>query len=188
MLATFYVNAFNRGDITIEPFRSILRRAYNEGHQIASHSYDHLDLAKLDIDGIWAQAYRNDKAIEQVLGVMPTYFRPPYGSVNDLVLTALGSWGYQVVWQNIDSLDFLYGGQPNAIALMETAYSWSLGGTSAATTSFISLQHDFVQETVDTWTQMVITKFTADGYRFVTSGECLGNPNPSSWYRASPWA
>ena len=97
--ATFFINAYNRGDITSEPYRSFLTRAYQEGHQIASHTYDHLSLIRLDEYGIWQQIQRNEDAIKSVLGVeMPKYIRPPYGEFNDTVLEYLGSWGYKVIW------------------------------------------------------------------------------------------
>jgi peptidoglycan/xylan/chitin deacetylase (PgdA/CDA1 family) len=36
-----------------------------------------------------------EQAFIRILGLKPLYFRPPYGSINDLVLQVLGSRGYK---------------------------------------------------------------------------------------------
>lgn len=98
--ATFFVNAFNQGDITQEPWKGLLLSAFRAGHQIASHTYDHLDMQTLSTYEQWAQMQRNDAALKSVLGVSPKYMRLPFGSGNKnaSVLTNLGSWDYKVVW------------------------------------------------------------------------------------------
>lgn len=99
--ATFFVNAYNQGDISVNPDRALILQAYNAGHQIASHTYDHLDMLTLSTYDQWAQMQRNDAVIKSVLGVRPIYMRFPYGNGNDNAssLTAIGSWGYKVVWK-----------------------------------------------------------------------------------------
>ncbi|KAI8923585.1 hypothetical protein BC831DRAFT_470392 [Entophlyctis helioformis] len=180
--ATFFVNARNWGDISIEPYRGYLLRAYTEGHQIASHTQTHADLTTLSTQGMWDQMRLNDDAIARVIGKRPVYMRPPYGASNNAVLNALGSWGYRVIWLNVDSKDYEHTGQPNAIQQDEYNYSLGLAGLSIPQTSLITLQHDHVIETVNAWTKIVIDRYTAIGYRFVTVGECLGD-TPDKWYR-----
>ena len=70
--ATFFINAYKTGDITVEPYKSVLQRMYSSGHHIASHTYDHFDLATLNVDEVWAQMYKNDVAIKQVIGKRPS--------------------------------------------------------------------------------------------------------------------
>ena len=36
-----------------------------------------------------------EQAFVRILGLKPLYFRPPYGSINDLVLQVLGQRGYK---------------------------------------------------------------------------------------------
>ncbi len=78
---------------------SILRSIRDAGHQVASHTFQHLDLQTLTIDELWAEVRRNDVAITNVLGraYAPKFIRAPYGSMNANVLRALESWGYRVV-------------------------------------------------------------------------------------------
>jgi hypothetical protein len=42
---TFFVNGENAGNILKEPFKSYVKTAYDAGHQIASHTWSHEDLA-----------------------------------------------------------------------------------------------------------------------------------------------
>jgi peptidoglycan/xylan/chitin deacetylase (PgdA/CDA1 family) len=183
--ATFFINAYNVGDITVNSYKAALLKMFTNGHHIASHTYDHLDLARLGYNGIWAQMQRNDEAIKSVIGVKPIYMRPPYGSVNDPVLTALGSWGYKVVWQNIDSEDVFHLDKVNAIDLDTQSYETTgkLSSSSPLVNSFISLQHDPIKETAEQWAQKAINLVKAKGYNLVTVGDCLGQPLSSQWYR-----
>lgn len=178
--ATFFINAYNWGDITVEPYKSYLRAVYQAKHQIASHTYDHLDMTKLNDKELWNQMYRNDIAIKSVIGVSPVYMRPPYGLMNDNVMAAMGSWGYKVIWKNIDSEDVLHPGDINAIQLNTNSYLNSLNNKSSKTDSFISLQHETLSETVNSWTQTAINLVKSLNYTFVTVGECRGE---SVWYR-----
>ena len=181
--ATFFINAYNQADISVDPWKTILINAYKAGHQIASHTYDHLDMTTLSMDDLWAQMYRNDAAIKKVIGVKPVYMRPPYGNYNATTLAALGTWGYKTIWQNIDSADFLHSGAADAIQQDWANYNVSLATATLPSTPFISLQHDFVKETVSNWTEVVIKQFQAWGYTFGTVGDCFGDP-AANWYRA----
>jgi peptidoglycan/xylan/chitin deacetylase (PgdA/CDA1 family) len=182
--ATFFINAYNYGDIEQEPYRAVLMRMFAEGHHIASHTYDHLNIANLNVDQLWAQMNRNDHALKQVLGVRPIYMRPPFGSYNDQNLIALGSWGYKVIWKNIDNYDTQHAGAPDAMQRNQAYYDEGWAGSNPSTNSFISLQHDTIRETVEEWTQLAIDQVRARGYRLVTVGECDGVNRSSDWYRA----
>ncbi|KAH6575299.1 hypothetical protein BASA50_003492 [Batrachochytrium salamandrivorans] len=179
--ATFFVNGKNQADLTIEPFKSILLRAYTEGHQIGSHTLTHQDMTTLNFAQMWTEMKSNDDLIRGIIGKSPMYMRPPFGSINSQVLTAMGTWGYKVVTWNVDSNDWRHDGKTNMIALNDVSYANDMKGLPLPTTPFITLQHDYVVNEVE-WDQHVITKFTALGYRFVTVGECLGDA-PNNWYR-----
>ncbi|KAH9276351.1 hypothetical protein BASA83_001041 [Batrachochytrium salamandrivorans] len=160
--ATFFVNGKKKADLAIEPFKSILLRAYTEGHQIASHTLTHQDLTTLNFAQMWTEMKSNDDLIRGIIGKSPMYMRPPFGSINDQVLTAMGTWGYKVVTWNADSNDWAHNGDPNMMALNQKSYDADMKGLPLPTTPFITLQHDFVANGV-LWDQHVITKFTALG-------------------------
>jgi peptidoglycan/xylan/chitin deacetylase (PgdA/CDA1 family) len=175
--ATFFVNGYKTGDLTVEPYRSVLLRMYREGHQIASHTYDHFNLAKLNTDGVYSQMKKNDIALKQVLGVEPVYMRPPFGSYNSDTLTALGSWGYKVIWINLSNRD----ASNSSFEAMKLAVDPILANSNPLSSSFISLQHDSIPTSVEPWTQYLIDQVQRKGFRFVTTAECIGDSGP--WYR-----
>jgi peptidoglycan-N-acetylglucosamine deacetylase len=64
----------------------IVKRANDEGHLIAIHSYDHLALPGLNDEEILNnELSRTKKIITNLIGKTPVYFRPPYSSINDRV-------------------------------------------------------------------------------------------------------
>ncbi len=64
----------------------IVKRANDDGHLIAIHSYDHLALPGLtDEEILNNELSRTKNIITNLIGKPPVYFRPPYGSINDRV-------------------------------------------------------------------------------------------------------
>jgi peptidoglycan-N-acetylglucosamine deacetylase len=64
----------------------IVKRANNDGHLIAIHSYDHLALSRLtDEEILNNELSRTKNIITNLIGKPPMYFRPPYGRINDRV-------------------------------------------------------------------------------------------------------
>jgi peptidoglycan/xylan/chitin deacetylase (PgdA/CDA1 family) len=72
-LATFFVLGAN-----IAGHEGALKRAAASGHAIGNHSYDHLELARCDIDEARRQIDETTLAIEAVVGYAPELFRAPY--------------------------------------------------------------------------------------------------------------
>lgn len=83
--------------------RAIIKRAFDEGHEIASHSYNHPDFKTLSADELASQLQRTDDAIIEAIGQAPILFRPPYGSYNQTV--SVQSNKAIVLW-SIDSRDW----------------------------------------------------------------------------------
>jgi hypothetical protein len=61
----------------------------------------------------------------------------------------------------------------------------SVGNSDATTQSFITLNHDNHQQTAYYLTDYMLQMVQSKGYRAVTVGECLGDPD-ANWYRFSP--
>jgi len=56
------------------------RQMYNAGHQVASHTWSHPDLCNITSAQRKNEMYKNEMALRNILGVIPTYMRPPYSS------------------------------------------------------------------------------------------------------------
>lgn len=99
--ATFFIVGNNGGKGIINspssPYSDVIKRMYAEGHQIASHSWSHQDLSAATPEQRLAQIIKNEIALADILGFIPTYFRPPYARSNPGLLADLGRLGYHVV-------------------------------------------------------------------------------------------
>jgi peptidoglycan/xylan/chitin deacetylase (PgdA/CDA1 family) len=93
-----------------------LRRAYNDGHQIGIHTFSHPNLTKLSDAEIIAETVWTTRAIYQAIGVVPQYYRAPYGDVDDRVKKVINSLNMKLVKWNRDSEDWK-GRNSTAIAL-----------------------------------------------------------------------
>ncbi|KAK3356422.1 hypothetical protein B0T25DRAFT_536720 [Lasiosphaeria hispida] len=179
--ATFFIVGNNAGKGQISDassgYKSIIQRMITDGHQVASHTWSHQDLNAATPQQRRAQIINNEIALSSVLGVFPTYFRPPYTRCGSDCYGELKSLGYRVVNYDIDTRDWQDGGV-NAKSTYETI----LTQHSAANSGWISLAHDVQEFTVHELTQFMIDKARALGYDLVTVGDCLGDPS-ANWYR-----
>jgi peptidoglycan/xylan/chitin deacetylase (PgdA/CDA1 family) len=104
--ATFFVNGNNFGNIN--DYQAVVRRMIADGHQVGSHTYAHPDLATLGDAAVITAMTDLEEALDAIIGVTPTYMRPPYFSYNDQTLAVLGELGYHVIHADIDTLDYMF--------------------------------------------------------------------------------
>src|SRR4029450_3278646 len=76
--ATFFVIGEN-----VAEYPEIVARAAREGHEIASHSWSHPNLAKMSDESVRRQLRQTDDAIRNATGKRPTLLRPPYGPITE---------------------------------------------------------------------------------------------------------
>ena len=62
--------------------RDTIKRAYDMGNQIGSHTYSHSDLTKMDNESILNEINNTNSVVKNVIGVCPTLLRPPYGNIS----------------------------------------------------------------------------------------------------------
>ncbi|KAF9576348.1 hypothetical protein EC968_009322 [Mortierella alpina] len=176
--ATFFMNGKNIGDIT--EFESVVKRAFDEGHHVASHTWDHKDLSQMSEGGVRREMTRLDETFLRILGVRPVYMRPPFGYLNSAAEHYLASNGYKVVTWSIDTNDWRH---PRDIQASMEFYRDQLSDSDAHGRGFIALQHDTKADTVRRLVPAVIKYARQQGFEMVTVGACLGDPQ-SNWYRA----
>jgi len=79
----------------------LIKKAFDDGNQVGSHSYSHPDFTQITYGQMITEIEKADKAIKDATGESPSpYFRPPYGLYNSTVLQALGDSGYSkaILW------------------------------------------------------------------------------------------
>ncbi len=158
--------------------QDIIRRAFNEGHEIACHSWDHPDLTELTTAQILDQFQRSFEVLDAACGGDGHYLvRPPYGSINDTVRQTLSS--PFVLW-SVDPEDWRY---RDAETVRRNIVNYAQDGD-------IILAHDIYSTTVE-GVLMAIDDMLAQGYEFVTvselhrrRGESL--ENGLRYYRCQP--
>lgn len=85
--------------------RTIVQRAFEEGHRIGNHTYTHPDLTKLSEAGVREELKRTEDLIAEFLTDHKLY-RPPYGAHNPTVDNVAREMGYHPILWNVDSEDW----------------------------------------------------------------------------------
>ena len=96
--ATFFMLGYN-----VQQWPDLARRVVAEGHAIGNHTFNHAkghspEQAAWEVD-------QAERTIEQVVGVRPTIFRPPYGDLEALVTAYARSKDYTIIMWTVASGD-----------------------------------------------------------------------------------
>ncbi|KAA8895726.1 hypothetical protein FN846DRAFT_1029593 [Sphaerosporella brunnea] len=181
--ATFFItgNNLDKGAIdTTSSWSNLIRRIYNEGHQVGSHSWTHQDLSAISETNRRYEMIRNEQALLSILGRYPTYMRPPYISCNTACKNTMAAIGYHVIIWDLDTDDY------NNITpqLIQNSKDRVTAALQEGWDSYLSIAHDIHYQTVYNLTAFQIDAGKAAGYTHVRLGECLGDPE-LNWYRTA---
>lgn len=150
-------------------YPDVVRRIVKEGHAIGNHSYDHAQLTKLKPEQVAFQLAQTEQTLQQITGVSPRLFRPPYGAESTQVLQQIFNLGYKVILWDVDSLDWK--GLPTD-QVIDNDLNHAHNGA-------IFLHHagggpaEDLSGTVKAL-PTIITRLRDKGYQFVTIPEMLG--------------
>ncbi|MEU0036566.1 polysaccharide deacetylase family protein [Streptomyces sp. NPDC006333] len=168
--ATFFL----LGKRHIEKYPELVRRMAAEGHEVASHTWDHKILTRIEPDEIRAELRRPNDAIEKLTGRRPTLMRPPQGRTDDTVQKICREMGLSEVLWSVTAKDYkTY--DPKVIQERVLKQSTRDG---------IILLHDLYPGTVPA-VPGIIDALKERGYVFVTVPQLLapGKPKPGTVYR-----
>jgi peptidoglycan/xylan/chitin deacetylase (PgdA/CDA1 family) len=109
--ATFFITGNNiaKGQIDkTQEFVDVIKRMDSEGHQIASHTWTHLDLSKIDADTRKDQILNVEGALNNIVGKIPTYLRPPYSSctADSGCQKYMEDMGYHLIFFQLNTDDY----------------------------------------------------------------------------------
>jgi cellulose synthase/poly-beta-1,6-N-acetylglucosamine synthase-like glycosyltransferase/peptidoglycan/xylan/chitin deacetylase (PgdA/CDA1 family)/spore germination protein YaaH len=154
--------------------KDLLRRTYNEGHDIGNHSYTHPRLFELSQSEIRLELNRTQRALEAILGINSLLFRPPYGAEVDEpeslpVIEEASKLGYVTVATGVNSFDWIFP-PPPAPQIIDAVVKQVSGGKGQ-----ILLFHDLgKKDTTIKVLPQIIDRLIAAGYHFVTVHELIG--------------
>jgi cellulose synthase/poly-beta-1,6-N-acetylglucosamine synthase-like glycosyltransferase/peptidoglycan/xylan/chitin deacetylase (PgdA/CDA1 family)/spore germination protein YaaH len=154
---------------------AILKRVYEEGHDIGNHTFTHPDLSEIPSAQLDLELNATQRVLESKLGIRTALFRPPFvrdiepeNSEQARTLLASAALGYITIGNRIDPLDW---GRPGVDEIVRRTVSYAHRGGGN-----VVLLHDGGGDRSQTIAALprIIDELRAEGYRFVTIHELLG--------------
>jgi peptidoglycan-N-acetylglucosamine deacetylase len=144
----------------VADFPNIVRQEYNQGNIVANHSWSHPVLTSLSVQAIHSQLTSTTNIIQATIGVRPTFFRPPYGSINNTVLAQARNLRYTTVLWDGSAGDWKL---PGVHVIVNETLSYARNGA-------ILLLHDGGGNRAQTVAALpiIIATLKNRGFKFVT--------------------
>lgn len=149
---------------------AIARAVFEAGHDIGNHSYTHPNLIFCSTAQVIAQLRECDRALTDAVGEHSKLFRPPFGGRRPDVLRTARAEGYIPVMWSVTAYDW----NPVPPEKIEGNVARQVRGGD------VILMHDggHLSPSADrsatvTATDRLITRYKAEGYRFVTITEMM---------------
>ena len=156
--ATFFMSGY-----ALKPRPKLGRSVVAGGHEVGNHTFSHPNLTRVSSARVASEISKVQRLCRRLLGVTPTYFRPPYGATNKRVASVVRKLHMREVLWDADSADWLLKSpgavvsrvmrrvRPHAVILMHDG-----GGDRSMTIRSLPA---------------LVTKLRAKGYDFVTMTE-----------------
>ncbi|ORZ00616.1 hypothetical protein BCR43DRAFT_521616 [Syncephalastrum racemosum] len=161
-------------------YPATVKRAYEAGHQIVSHTYSHPHLMSLTNAQIVRELQATEDAIIKAAGIRPRYVRPPFGEADARVKAIFSAMEYKTLLWNVDPTDYDVYQKENASQIIQDAFMRAAQGVDTGLNAhndpgFISLQHDLYNESI-AQVPHIIQHLKNAGFAFLTSTACLQDP------------
>lgn len=140
-------------------FEENVKYAYEQGHEIASHTMRHKNLNVISSSAVEKEISDADAAIEKVTGQKPKLVRAPYGNANSTVRSIINR---PVIHWSLDTEDWR---SRNAAAVKNAILENVSDGA-------IILMHEIYQSTYD-GLELAIEELVNQGYQLVTVSELM---------------
>ena len=154
-----------------EKYSEGIKQAAADGHELANHTYSHVDARKLSDKALRQELARADRVIKNLtgLGTKP-YWRPPFGSRNNHILNVAASEGYRSVYWTLDAHDAV--GEPKSADFIFDRITNTPG---VELDGAIILEHFGSQASADALPR-VLDRLEEMGLKVVTISELLSAP------------
>ena len=90
----------------IDKFPEAVKKIYEDGHEIASHSNIHPHVNNLTYEENIEEIEKSNEKIEKITGQRTQIYRAPYGEYNNTVIQAAQDKGYYTIQWSLDTLDY----------------------------------------------------------------------------------
>lgn len=90
----------------VDKFPEAVKKIYEAGHEIGSHSNTHPHVNNLSAEKNLEEIQLSVNKIEKLTGNKTNLYRAPYGEYNDTVIQTARENGYYTIQWNLDTLDY----------------------------------------------------------------------------------
>jgi len=189
--ATFFINGENYWpDLALDPQKqTVLKRAHDEGHQIASHTWKH-EIPETSPGVVNKEAVLESLGLVEDLifnntGVYPTYFRAPKGEIDQATVDLFEGFGYKIIQWDVDPNDWNeeVNGKKSFKERVKVAQQMFTDEYAQKKQNYLVLMHDVQPHTVQEIVPFIIQQGLFKEYKFVTVAECLGDAT-GGWGKA----
>ena len=90
----------------IEKYPEKVKKVYEAGHEIGTHSDTHPHVNNLSYEENIQQLENSNDKIEKITGTRTNLYRTPYGEYNQTVIKAAQDNGYYTIQWSLDTLDY----------------------------------------------------------------------------------
>ncbi len=139
----------------------IVKREQDAGHLIGNHTYNHVEITKLDDESAYQELKRTNEVIEGITGETVEFMRPPFGAWQKTLEKKIHV--LPVMW-TVDPLDWA---TENADEIVNKV-------VTEVEENDIILLHDCYDSSVKAALR-IVDLLQAEGYEFVTVDELLVN-------------
>ncbi|HEX2312287.1 MAG TPA: bifunctional polysaccharide deacetylase/glycosyltransferase family 2 protein [Thermomonospora sp.] len=173
--ATFFVVG-----VQVAQHPELARRMVREGHEIGNHTYTHIDMSAAPAWRVRLELDLTQRALAGTVGLKTRLLRMPYSSTPEgltgpqwAAAQRAGGHGYLVTLTDRDTEDWA---KPGADAIVQRAVTAQRPGEGA-----VVMLHDSGGDRADTVAAVdrILTRLSAQGYRFTTLSESVGLPYAS---------
>lgn len=149
-----------------DKYPEAVKKIYEAGHEIGSHSNTHPHVNKLSAEENLKEIQTSVEKIEKITGNKTDLYRAPYGEYNNTVIEVAQENGYHTIQWNLDTLDYkgLTGEE-----------MWNRLKDKVVNGSII-LSHNGTKHTADSL-DMLIKNIKSKGYELVKISDLIQKEN-----------
>ena len=138
-------------------YPDIVKYALENGNEIGSHTYTHINLTRTKMDKIKGEIEATDNTYYSLTGSHINLLRPPYGSINNKIKD---TFNYSYILWSVDTLDWKYRDA-------DRLYDYVINNINDGD---IILMHD-IHESTKVGVEKILPELYVRGYRVVSVSE-----------------